>query len=93
MRAAVRACFIGKECGVNAAVDDPRTLGARFEADFVAAASVAGMDPDTDDVAGGDLRHVDRVERLVDNARIAPSRPGCGRKHVQPPWGDDGNAK
>jgi hypothetical protein len=63
--AAVEGLF-GEEGGVDAAVDDPGSAGAGDAADGVAAEGVAGVDADTDDVAGGDGCGVDLLKGLVD---------------------------
>ena len=75
VRGAVLVRLIGKERRVYAAVDNPRALLARHAADFVAAPRVPGVDADAHDVAFGDRGHVDVLERLIDEMRIAPVVP------------------
>lgn len=42
------------------------------------------MNPDADDLTWRDRLEIERIERFVDNLRIAPPSPGCGGKRVQP---------
>ena len=76
--------FIREQRGVNAAVHNPCAARAGLTADFVASPRITGVDADADDVALGDCGQVDRVERLVDDDRIAPLGTGRGRQHVKP---------
>ncbi|MEO5739336.1 MAG: hypothetical protein ABIS29_01905 [Vicinamibacterales bacterium] len=56
---------------MDAAVDDERAALARRASDFVAAQRIQRMDADADHVSLGDRVHVDLLERLVDDLRIA----------------------
>ena len=47
------------------------------------------MNPDPDNVAGLDASGVKRLERLVDDDRIAVLARRCAREHEQPAWRDD----
>ena len=93
MRRAVRVRFLGKQRGVNAAVDDPGAALARQLPDFVAAARIARVNADADDVAWLDGGGVDRIERLVNDDRVAPFGTGGGGEHIQPSRCDDRHAK
>ena len=74
---------------MNAAEDDGRAALARLAADLVAAQRVERMDADADDVAAGDAVEVDRVERFIDDARIAVFARRRRREHVEPPGRND----
>ena len=69
---------------MNAAVDDEGAALARRASDFVAAQRVQRVDADADHVARGDRRHVDLLERLVDDLRIAVVTRRRRRQHVEP---------
>jgi hypothetical protein len=72
------------ERSVDAAEHDPGASLARDTPHFVPPACVAGVDADADHVAGADRGRVQRFERLIDNAGIAPACSGGGGEHVQP---------
>src|SRR5205085_8582216 len=46
-----------------------------------------------DHVAGRDRVEVERIERFIDDIRIAPAGAGRGGEYIEPPWGDDGDAE
>ena len=71
VRAAEIARFLGKERRVDPAVDDRGAARASQRADLVAAQGVAGVDADADDIAGLHGIHLERLECLVRNARVA----------------------
>jgi hypothetical protein len=54
--------------------NDGRAALARLAAYFISAQRIERVDADADDVAGCDGVEVDRIERLVDDARIAVLR-------------------
>jgi hypothetical protein len=93
MRRAVRVCFLRKQRGVNPAVDDPGTALARQLPYFVSAARIAGMNSDAHDVAWLDGGGIDRIERFVNDDRVAPFSTGGGGQHIQPSRCDDRHAK
>ena len=85
--AEVEALF-GEERGVDAAVDDPGSALAGHASDRVAAEGVAGVDADTDDVAGSDAFRDDLLEGFVDQDGVA-SDGGGGRGEDKKPAGGD----
>src|SRR5262249_23129226 len=86
------AGLIRKERGVNAAEYDECATRARKPPDGVAAQRIRRVNADSDHVARRDRGCIERIERLVDDARLAES-PGCGGgRHLHPSPGDDGKA-
>jgi hypothetical protein len=85
--------FVGKQGGVDAAVNDPGALFAGNFADFVAADGVAGMDADADDIPLTDGRRVQEFQTFVNNDRIPPLRPGRACQDEQPTGGDHRHAE
>ena len=67
MRRAVRANFVRKQRGVNAAEDDEGAFAARDLPDGVSAKRVSGVNTNSDDVAAGDSIDIKRLEGLVDD--------------------------
>src|SRR6185369_3102702 len=62
-------------------------------AEVIASQRVAGMNADADDVARGDRRDVERLERLVHDLRVAPPLAGGGGQDVQPARRDHRDAE
>ena len=93
MRRAVRVRFIREQRRVNAAVDHPRAARAYGAADLIATARVAGVDADADDIARRNGLEIERLQRFIDDDRIAPGRSCGGCQHIQPSRRDDGHAK
>lgn len=85
--------FLGEERGVDATVDDPGSAFARDVANFIAAQGIAGMDADTDNVAGLDGVGDDLFERFVDQDWVAGGGWGRGGQNEEPPGGDDGSTE
>ncbi len=82
-----------KQCGMNSAEHHLRTRFACQFADLVAAERVPGVNPDADDIARGDRRRVERLQRFVRDQWIpVAARRGLG-EHVQPARGDDAGAE
>ena len=76
MRRAVRADFVRKQRGVNAAEDDEGALGARDLADGVSAKRVGGVNTNSHDVAAGDSIDVKGLEGLVDDRGVCRTPEG-----------------
>ena len=58
---------------MDAAVDDAGAARARELSDLVSAQRVAGVDADADDIARHDRGRIERIQRLVDDERVAVS--------------------
>ena len=85
--------FIRKKRGVNPSKNDPRTASARFSPNFVASKRVAGVQPNTNDIASLNGCRVNRLKRLIDDQRVSPHpRSSCG-KNIQPPGSDNSHTK
>ena len=93
VRAAELVRFVRIEGRMDAAKNDGRAAFARLAADFIPAQRVERVDADADDVAGCDGVEVDRIERLVDDARIAVLAGRRRGEHVEPARSDDGGTK
>ena len=78
---------------MDASEDDGRAALARLAADFISAQRVERVDADADDIAGCDGVEVDRIERLVDDARIAVLARRRRGEHVEPARRDNGGSK
>jgi len=74
---------------VDSAVDDPGSAFAGNAAYFVAAEGVAGVDADTDDVAGLDGFGDDLFDGFVDEDGVACDGWRGGGEDEEPTWGDD----
>src|SRR4029077_13998833 len=74
-------------------VHDPGTALAGQLPHFVSTPRVAGVNPDSDDIAWVNGCSVDRVERFVDDDGVAPLGAGGGGQHIQPPRRDNRHAK
>ena len=85
--------FVGKERGVNSAIDDPGAAGAGHAADGVAAQGIAGVDADADDVAGLNGLGHNLLERFIDENGIADRSGRGGGEHEEPAGRDDRGAK
>ena len=93
MRAAELVRLFGIERRVDAAEDDGRSALARLAADLVAAQRVERMDADAHDVAARNAVEVDRIERFVDDARVAIFARRRRGEHVEPPGRDNSRAE
>ena len=93
MRPTERRGLFREQRRMDAAKDDPRTTFARETADLVAAQRIAGMNPDADDVARMDGRGIQHFQGFVRDEGIAILTRCRGREHVEPPWGNDTDAK
>src|SRR5205823_687967 len=82
VRLTVSRGFVRKQRGMNAAEDDPGAALAHLASDLVTAERVAGMNADADDVARANRVEIDRIERFVDDDRIAPAAAGRRREDV-----------
>ena len=79
--------FLGKERGVDAAIDDAGSALAGKLPYLVAAQRVAGVDPDTDYIACLDRLRIQLLQSFVNDVRIAEVT-GCGGcQHVEPARG------
>ena len=82
-----------KERRVNAAIDHPRTSGARHPANLVAAQSIPRVHTDTYDVSRLNRLGSNLLERFIHENGVAHlPRRGC-RKHKQPSRRNDRGAK
>src|SRR5439155_21311048 len=93
VRLTVSRGFVRKQRGMNAAEDDPGTALAHLASDLVTAERVAGMNADADDVARANRVEIDRIERFVDDDRIAPAAAGRRREDVEPARRNHGDAE
>ena len=73
VRASLCMCLVRIERRVNTAEDNVGAARTRELPDFVAAQRIRGMDPDTDDIARRELRRVKRIQRFINEDRIAVS--------------------
>ena len=78
---------------MNAAEDDPGAALAHLASDLVTAERVAGMNADADDVARANRVEIDRIQRFVDDDRIAPAAAGRRREDVEPARRNHGDAE
>src|SRR5437588_5427546 len=85
--------FVRKQRGMNAAEDDPGAALAHLASDLVTAERVAGMNADADDVARANRVEIDRIQRFVDDDRIAPAAAGRRREDVEPARRNHGDAE
>ena len=89
MRFAQVKGLLGKQRGVNAAVDHPGAPRPRHAPHFIAAQCVAGVNADADNVAACDALRLNLLQRFVDQHGIARNRRGGRRQHKQPSRRDD----
>ena len=78
---------------MNAAIGDPRTSPPSLHANRVTAKGIAGVNADPDEIARLDPGEVDRIERFVDDNRIAEFGGRRRRDDVEPSRGDDRGAE
>src|SRR5262245_59373429 len=78
---------------MNTAEHHVRARRTSGRADFVTAQRIAGMDADTNDIAGGDGGRVERVQRLVNQAGFAKVGGGRRCKDVEPTGCNDANSE
>ena len=88
MRLSALVAFVRKERGVDPAVDDQAPRARAMLPDLIAAQRVAGMDADADNVAGGNGVRIQRIQRLVDEDRLAIFGRRRRREDEQPSWRD-----
>ena len=69
---------------MDAPINDRRSPFLGEPADFIPTEGIAGMDADADNISGHDRRRVDRLDRLIDQQRIA-NMPGCRRRQNEEP--------
>jgi hypothetical protein len=93
VRAAELVRFVWIEGRVDASKNHGRAAFPRLAAYFIPAKCVERVDADADDVAGRDGVEVDRIERLVDDARIAVLPRRRRGEHVEPARSDDCGTK
>ena len=85
--------FLRKERRMNATVDDPGSAFSRHAADGVSAQCVAGVDADSDDVAGMDALRNNLFQGLIDEDGVTRDSRCCGGEDEEPSGSDDGRAK
>src|SRR5262249_27249327 len=86
-------CFLWIEGGVNAAEDNIGTPRACHPANIIASQCIRGVDANADDIAALDAAWIHRIERFVNENRVAEGGWGSGGKHIQPTRRNDRNTK
>ena len=81
------------ERGVNAAEDHPGAALAAEAAQIIAAAGIAGVDADTDDIPRLQAGGIERLQTLVANDGVAVLRRRGAGQNVQPARCDDTDPK
>jgi hypothetical protein len=77
--------FFWKQRGVDSAEDDEGTGLARRATDGISPQRIAGVNPETDDITGPNLRRLERIECFVGDLRPAEAFGRRVRENVQPP--------
>ena len=85
--------LVGVERGVDAAENHDRPPGSREGANFVSAKGVAGVNTDSDDIAGSNGFDVEGLERFVRDLRTPVRRRSRRREDEQPSRRDHPDAK
>jgi hypothetical protein len=78
---------------MDPAEHDPRPALARQTPYLVSAQRIARVNPDSDHVPGLDRQRIEHFERLVTDDRVSELGGGGASENVQPPRGDNANAK
>ena len=91
-RAALQRLF-GKKGGVNAAIYHPGAALASHSSHLISAQSVAGMDADSDNIAGLNGIWINLFERFIHQDGIACGSRRGGRKYKEPPGRNNRRSK